>query len=37
VTLRQNAEEVVYSSDFRSRAFVTGLPPLAILGVRLER
>ncbi len=36
VTNRKNPEEVVYSYDFRSRAYITGLPALALLGARLE-
>jgi hypothetical protein len=34
---RRNQEEVVYSSDFRAFGSVSGLPPLAVLGVKVER
>lgn len=37
VTARANAEEVVYASDFRSRAYFTGLPTLAVIGAEFER
>lgn len=37
VTARRNAEEVVYAADYRSRAYMTGLPPLVVLGVGIER
>jgi hypothetical protein len=37
VTGRRNQEEVVYSSDFRALGSVSGLPPLAVLGVKVER
>lgn len=36
VTNRENAEEIVYSSDFRRRGTIRGLPTIAILGARLE-
>lgn len=36
VTARQNAEEYVYSSDFRTRGVVTGQPALAIAGVSVK-
>ncbi|HUJ25773.1 MAG TPA: TonB-dependent receptor [Myxococcales bacterium] len=35
VTARSNAEEYVYSSDWSSRGTLTGLPPLALLGVEV--
>lgn len=34
---RRNAEDVVYSSDYRQSEYATGLPPLLMLGARLER
>lgn len=37
VTARRNQEEVVYASDFRTFGSVTGLPSLAVVGVRVER
>lgn len=37
VTNHQNAEEIVYSSDFRKRDYIIGLPFLAVLGARVER
>ncbi len=36
VTNRQNAEEIVYSGDFRRRGIITGLPFIAVIGGRLE-
>jgi len=36
VTFHRNREEIVYSSDFTSRGYVTGLPALALAGARLE-
>jgi TonB family protein len=36
VTNRENAEEIVYSSDFRQQGRIRGLPALAIVGARLE-
>jgi hypothetical protein len=35
VTNQKNPEELVYRYDFSSRAAITGLPTLAVLGVRL--
>ena len=35
VTDRRNAEELVYSADYTSRGAITGLPTLAVLGVRV--
>ncbi|MBX3225869.1 MAG: TonB-dependent receptor [Labilithrix sp.] len=37
VTNRENPEEVVYSSSYRRRAYVTGLPLLPVAGLRWER
>jgi outer membrane receptor protein involved in Fe transport len=36
VTARENAEELVYSGDFRERGTLRGLPTIAIVGARLE-
>ncbi|MBM4283505.1 MAG: TonB-dependent receptor, partial [Deltaproteobacteria bacterium] len=36
ITLRDNAEEVVYDADFTDRAFVTGVPFLAVAGARVR-
>jgi len=36
VTNRKNAEEIIYNFDFTRRAFISGLPTLAVLGLRLE-
>jgi hypothetical protein len=36
VTAHQNPEEYVYSSDFRTRGIVSGLPSLAIVGVSVK-
>jgi hypothetical protein len=36
VTGRANAEEIVYSADFRRRDRITGLPFVAVLGARVE-
>ena len=36
VTNRKNPEELAYSADFSQRDYITGLPFLAVLGVRLE-
>ncbi|HEY7955607.1 MAG TPA: TonB family protein [Polyangia bacterium] len=36
VTYQRNPEEVVYSEDFAQRGYITGLPTLAVLGVRVE-
>lgn len=36
VTNRENAEEIVYSSTFRRRDTIKGLPALAVIGARLE-
>jgi hypothetical protein len=37
LTNRANAEEIIYSADFSQRGYLTGLPLLAIAGVRIER
>jgi TonB dependent receptor/Carboxypeptidase regulatory-like domain/TonB-dependent Receptor Plug Domain len=37
LTGRANAEEIVYSADFTQRGYLTGLPLLAVGGVRIER
>jgi TonB family protein len=36
VTNRANPEEIVYNFDFTKRAYITGLPTLAVVGVRLQ-
>ncbi len=36
LTSRSNAEEIIYSADFAQRDYLTGLPLLAIAGLRLE-
>ncbi len=36
VTFHANKEEVVYGFDFTRRAYITGLPTLAVVGARLE-
>ena len=33
---RKNAEEIVYSADFKRRGTITGLPTIAVVGGRLE-
>ncbi len=37
LTGRANAEELIYSADFSQQDYLTSLPLLAIVGVRLER
>jgi hypothetical protein len=37
LTNRANAEEIIYSADFTMRGYLTGLPLLAIAGVRIEQ
>lgn len=37
LTGRANAEEIIYSADFTMRSYLTGLPLLAIAGVRIEQ
>ncbi len=36
VTFHKNREELAYSSNFKTRDYITGLPTLAIVGARLE-
>jgi len=36
VTARRNAEEIVYDHAYQRRAFITGMPPLGVLGARLD-
>ncbi len=36
VTNRANPEEIVYNFDFSKKAYITGLPTLAVLGARLQ-
>jgi hypothetical protein len=36
VTLHDNAEEIVFSSDYSAHALVTGVPFLAVLGARVR-
>jgi hypothetical protein len=36
LTGRANAEEIIYSADYTMRGYLTGLPLLAIAGVRIE-
>jgi TonB family protein len=36
VTNHANAEEIVYSPDFRRRGTITGLPTIAVIGGRVE-
>jgi len=36
LTNHTNAEEIIYSADFSEQGFLTGLPLLAIAGVRIE-
>lgn len=37
LTARANAEELIYSADFTARGYLTGLPIVAIAGLRIER
>jgi hypothetical protein len=37
LTGRANAEEIIYSADYATRGYLTGLPLLAIAGVRVEQ
>jgi hypothetical protein len=37
LTGRANAEEIIYSADYAMRSYLTGLPLLAIVGLRVER
>jgi hypothetical protein len=34
VTNHANAEEIVYSFDYRKKAYITGLPTLPVLGFK---
>jgi hypothetical protein len=36
ITNRANPEELVYNYDFTKKAYITGLPTLAVLGLRLS-
>ncbi len=36
VTGRANPEEIIYSADFAQRGYLTGLPLVAIAGIRIE-
>jgi TonB family protein len=36
VTNRKNPEEIIYSTDYATKGYITGFPTLAILGARLE-
>jgi TonB dependent receptor len=36
LTSRSNAEEIIYSADFAQKSYLTGLPLLAIIGLRVE-
>jgi TonB family protein len=36
VTNRKNPEEIIYNPQFTVKGYITGLPTLAVLGVRLE-
>jgi hypothetical protein len=36
VTNRKIAEEIIYNYDFTRRAYISGLPTLAVLGARME-
>ncbi len=37
VTGRANAEELIYDADFSHRGYLTGVPFIALLGLRIER
>ncbi len=37
VTFRANAEEIAYSADYTEQAYLTGIPPLLLIGARFER
>ncbi|HEY1558278.1 MAG TPA: TonB-dependent receptor [Kofleriaceae bacterium] len=37
LTDRANAEEIIYNADYSRRGYLTGLPLLAIAGLRIER
>jgi hypothetical protein len=36
LTNHANAEEIIYSADYSMRSYLTGLPVLALVGVRIE-
>ena len=36
LTNRKNPEEIIYNYNFSQRAYITGLPTLAVLGARVE-
>jgi hypothetical protein len=36
VTNRKNPEEIIYSADYSQRSYITGLPVLAVVGMRME-
>ena len=36
VTNRKNPEEIIYSANFAQRDYITGLPVLAVVGLRME-
>ncbi|MBC7973563.1 MAG: hypothetical protein H7138_01165, partial [Myxococcales bacterium] len=36
LTGRANPEEIIYSADFAQRGYLTGLPLVAIAGIRIE-
>jgi hypothetical protein len=36
VTNRKNPEEIIYSANYSQRDYITGLPVLAVVGVRME-
>jgi TonB family protein len=36
LTNRKNPEEIIYNYNFTRRAYITGLPALAVLGLRVE-
>ena len=37
LTSRRNAEEIVYSADYADRGYISGLPILAVIGLRWQR
>jgi TonB family protein len=36
LTNRKNPEEIIYNYDYTSRKYITGLPTLAVVGIRIE-
>jgi hypothetical protein len=36
ITNRQNPEEIIYNYDFSLKAYITGFPTLAVVGLRME-